>query len=506
MAEILLSRLTGPSGFERPVVVKRILPHLAHSPEFSAMFLDEARLVARIRHPNVVQVHELGEAEGELFLVMEYLEGESVAGILRRFVAKGERVPYTLGAYAIAEACAGLHAAHESTDSEGLPLDLVHRDVSPQNVFVLYGGGVRLLDFGIAKASDRSSQTAAGELKGKFQYMSPEQCLCKPLDRRSDLFSLGVVLFELTTNRRLFKRDNELLTFKAICELPVPRPSQTIDDYPEVLEKVVLKALARRVDERYQTAAEMRRDLLAAAREMGAVDEPAEALSRLMHSAFQDRIDEKSEMLRRVGSGSSPTHIPENDADASVDVPDITEWVSSKRVSRSAEVSEAPPARRRTGRVLAVPVTLLAVGATAYFALGGLPASPMTTGELTERTPTAPGAIASPPPRVSAKPPTTKQPPQVAKIVLSIASRPSGAAVFLDGEKRGNTPLSFDVMRSETARILKVEQPGFEPVEKSVVPDQARSFDLALLPVARKSPRRERKPDEPKPPDDVPLF
>ena len=506
MAEILLGRLTGPSGFERPVVVKRILPHLAHTSEFSTMFLDEARLVARIRHPNVVQVHELGEADGELFLVMEYLGGRerrrhssALCGQGRIRALRPRRVH---GGRSLRRFCTQPMSSRMPKVS---PLDLVHRDVSPQNVFVLYGGGVRLLDFGIAKASDRSSETAVGELKGKFQYMSPEQCLGKPLDRRSDIFSLGVVLFELTTNRRLFKRENQLMTFKAICELPLVEPSQVIDGYPEQLERIVFKALARKPDERYQTAAEMRRDLLAAARELGAGDEPAESVSRLMHNAFHDRIAEKEEMLRRVGSGGEPTHIPANDADSGVELPDVTEWVSSKRVSRTAEAAEPETPRGRTGRVLAAMVTLLVLAGGTYFVFARLQSAPVLSGEPAGATPSSASTIAAAPPAPSSPPATLTQPKHVEQVVLSVASRPSGAAVFLDGKKEGVTPLSLSVDRSDSARNLKIEYRGFEPLEKSVVPDQARSFDLALVPLPRsKSPRP--KPDKPKPSDEVPLF
>src|SRR5262249_34107635 len=191
MAEIFLGRLVGPSGFERPVVIKRILRQLSHKESFVAMFLDEARIVAGIRHPNVVQVQELGQDTGELYLVMEYLEGESVASLVRRLVAQGERVDYALAAHVVAEACAGLHAAHEAQN-------LVHRDVSPQNVFITYDGHVKVIDFGIAKTEGRMAQTEAGQVKGKFGYMSPEQCKADPLDRRSDVFALGIVLYELS--------------------------------------------------------------------------------------------------------------------------------------------------------------------------------------------------------------------------------------------------------------------------------------------------------------------
>ena len=155
MAEILLGRLVGPSGFERPLVIKRILPHLAEQQSFVSMFLDEARLAAQIRHPNVVSVSELGQEGDDLYLVMEYLEGENAAGLIRRSMVTGKNTDFALCAYIVAEACAGLHAAHELTDPDGNPLRLVHRDVSPQNIFVTYGGAVKVLDFGIAKAADR---------------------------------------------------------------------------------------------------------------------------------------------------------------------------------------------------------------------------------------------------------------------------------------------------------------------------------------------------------------
>lgn len=226
MAEILLGRLAGPSGFSRPVVIKRILPHLARDRRFRDMLIDEARVVARIAHPNVVAVSELGSEDGELFLVMEYLEGESLGSLMRRLFTRGETLDPALACHVIAETAAGLHAAHELTDAAGRPLELVHRDVTPQNVFVTYGGEIKLLDFGIAKAADRSTRTETGMVKGKFAYMSPEQCLGKPLDRRSDLFSLAILLYELTTGRRLFKCASELLTFRAICELPIVPPSQ----------------------------------------------------------------------------------------------------------------------------------------------------------------------------------------------------------------------------------------------------------------------------------------
>jgi serine/threonine protein kinase len=235
MAEIFLGRLRGPRGFEQAVVIKRVLPSLGRTKEFVDMFVDEANIVAAVRHPNVVAVHELGHEGEELFLVMEYLEGESIGSLLRRLWTGGEVLDRRLAIHIIAQACAGLHAAHELTDENGDPRDLVHRDVTPQNVFVTYGGEVKVLDFGIAKAHNRHTKTDAGQVKGKLGYMSPEQCFGKPLDRRTDIFALGTLLYELTTSRRLFRRETELETLKLITEMAVVSPSAVLTDYPPAL-------------------------------------------------------------------------------------------------------------------------------------------------------------------------------------------------------------------------------------------------------------------------------
>jgi serine/threonine-protein kinase len=230
------------------------------------MFADEARTVARIHHPNVVHALELDSDEAGLYLVMEYLEGESVAGLMRRLATLGEHCDPWLAVHIVAEACAGLHAAHELSDVDGTPLRIVHRDVTPQNLFVTYGGHVKVLDFGIAIVADRGVHTRAGQVKGKFAYMSPEQVAAKPLDRRSDVFGLGVVLHELLTGHRLYRRDSDLETLRAVCEVPAAAPSSIRPSLPVSLDKVCARALSIKRAQRYGSAAELRGDLLAAAR------------------------------------------------------------------------------------------------------------------------------------------------------------------------------------------------------------------------------------------------
>jgi len=204
MAEIYLARVSGLPGFEKIVVVKRILPQLATNQEFVQMFLDEARVAATLHHPNIVQMYDIGAVDGNYFISMEYLHGEDLRSIARAMRQKGQdRVPLEHALGIGVGIAAGLHYAHEKVGFDGKPLHIVHRDITPQNIFVTYDGGVKLVDFGIAKASNRASETRYGSLKGKIPYMSPEQCRSEPLDRRSDIFSLGILLYEQTTSVRL---------------------------------------------------------------------------------------------------------------------------------------------------------------------------------------------------------------------------------------------------------------------------------------------------------------
>jgi hypothetical protein len=257
------------------------------------MFLDEARTVARIRHRNVVQVHELVHEDDELFMVMEYLEGESVAALAEGVAGAGELPDVRLGAYVVAEACAGLHAAHE--------MSVIHRDVSPQNVLVTYDGEVKVIDFGIAHAADRVARTETGMLKGKLAYMSPEQSRGEPLDRRTDVFSLGIVLHELLTGRPLFLRASEAETLKALEREPIVPPGRVLPTCPPSLDAVCLRALARTPAERYATAEEMRRELVGAMADLPpATVEPDRALSALMRRLFADTRARKQTLLTRA--------------------------------------------------------------------------------------------------------------------------------------------------------------------------------------------------------------
>jgi serine/threonine-protein kinase len=297
MAEIYLARQTSIAGFQKLLVIKRILAHLSREDVFVEMFLDEARIAAQINHPNVVQIYDLGCVEGQYFIAMEYLEGEGLSEVMRQARKQRQPVPPILAAGMALQMCEGLHHAHTMLGPDAEPLKVVHRDVNPQNIFVLYSGGVKLVDFGIAKAAKRFSQTSTGMLKGKYGYMSPEQIMNLSLDSRSDVYSAGVVLWEMLTGRRLFRQSNELEILKAITEQDPPPPSSILPTIPQALDDICMKALKRSRDLRYQTAGEMRLELSFYLKRIKETSDTV-AIGEYMQSLFTERIDEKRKLVK----------------------------------------------------------------------------------------------------------------------------------------------------------------------------------------------------------------
>jgi serine/threonine protein kinase len=262
MATVYAVRLVGAHGFERIVVMKRVHPHLVGNREFREMFLDEARLSSLIRHPNIVPVIDVAEQDGELFLIMEYVESVSLAQLLRTL--RGDRIEPNLVSRILCDALAGLHAAHDAVDLRGKPMNIIHRDVSPQNIVVGVDGTSRLIDFGIAKASSRLTPTTNGILKGKFGYMAPEQIRQQTLDRRVDVFAAGVVLHETLTSGRLFAGGNEADALLGVLVREIPDPSSIVPGLPPELDAVAHQALERNRDARFSTAGELAAALEAA--------------------------------------------------------------------------------------------------------------------------------------------------------------------------------------------------------------------------------------------------
>ncbi len=487
-----------------------------------------------IKHPNLVEIHELGQIGTDLFLVMEYLAGENLSGLMRRLVARDEKLGYALAAHVVAEACLGLHAAHVLTDESGKPLDVVHRDVSPQNLFVTYGGQVKVLDFGIATAAHRLTQTATGQLKGKFSYMSPEQCRGEPLDARSDIFSLGVVLFELSMLRRLFKRPSELMVLKAVTEEPVPRPSREDPEFPKQLEGIIMRALARDKEQRTQSALEMHDALREVITNLGYTKtELATLLEQTMQRLFADRMREKKAMLSNVRAGTDFGMLPSVEVDESIEVPGAREASRSVSMQRpastvpTAEVSVRP--RGRGALIALAAACALAIGGAVTWRLGVFgtnaePGAPPPAGTLSAPTsssvaaasvaaapaPAAQPAAATaasttvqpaaaavePAPAAHLTPPPAPADTVPATVVVTIDSNPKGATVVIAGVVRGVTPVDVDLPRGTDPVALVLRGPGLQPLTQELVPDRDQRFVLALTP----KPVKRTPPPRPAPP------
>ena len=319
MASVYIARAQGVAGFERLVAVKVLHPHLAYEQEFISMFLDEARLAARIRHMNVVPTLDISDSPGDgYFLVMEYIEGNHLGALLGRAAKNGERLPHPFVCRVLVDTLQGLAAAHRLTDEHGTPLRLVHRDVSPHNILIGTDGIARLTDFGVAKADVRMASTRAGQFKGKLSYMAPEQASTSETDQRSDLFSVGIILWESLTGRRLFKGESNAATLNKLLNDTVVKPSEFWPDL-EPFDAVVMKALSRNADERFQDADEFGEAIDEAAGRAGMAKtrDVAEVVRSLDADKLQgerQRVRDSIQMLGRAEIAESKVPMPREGA------------------------------------------------------------------------------------------------------------------------------------------------------------------------------------------------
>jgi serine/threonine-protein kinase len=375
MATVHFGRLSGPAGFSRTVAIKRLHPHHAKDPDFVTMFLDEARLAARIRHPNVVPTLDVVTTEGEVFLVMEYVQGESLARLLRAVRAMMTPADARITATVMAGVLHGLHAAHEARSEQAEPLHIVHRDVSPQNVLVGVDGVPRVLDFGVAKAVGRMQTTRQGQIKGKLSYMAPEQLHGAPVTRQTDIYAAAVVAWEALTGHRLFPGETEAAIVTAILQKHLRAPSEAAAHVPFAFDRVVMRGLERDPDRRYQTAREMAADL---ERCVGIA--PASEIGEWVESLAHDELLRRASCVAEIESVSSLSGRP-------ISLPAVMEMPTTLRVSspsldlppeavevRSdvssiavAPIVTAPP--RRTNRI---GIVMGAIGGAAALALAAL--------------------------------------------------------------------------------------------------------------------------------------
>ncbi len=393
MATVYLARLSGVAGFQRLVAIKRLHPHLAKEPEFIEMFLDEARLAARIHHPNVVPIQEVGESDGGFYLVMDYVEGDTLARLLARAAQTDTQIPWGVTIRILLDTLAGLHAAHELTDDLGQPLAIVHRDVSPQNILVGSDGISRITDFGVARAASRLSTTRSGQLKGKIAYMSPEQARGDRIDRRADVFACGIVLWEALALKRLFRADGEAATLNRVLYDPIPSPSTHRPDIPAALEAVCMKALCREVDERFETAEELADELERVGRSLscvGSVRDVAACLERV----FGEDLAQQREAVRAWLARSEPTAPPRSRQSLPDSVQTRVEKGKSEPGAQRTERSRSTPTR-------AEPVERLAVTAPAEPGSRTLPDKVSSVSSAVLHVQESSGAAQAPAPRRS---------------------------------------------------------------------------------------------------------
>ncbi|MCB9707082.1 MAG: serine/threonine protein kinase, partial [Myxococcales bacterium] len=359
MAELYVARSRAAHGFEKIVALKRLFPHFLGDDDFVRMFLHEARLAAQLHHPNIAQVYDIGDDDGAYFFTMEYVLGQDLRRVMRAIRGRGGWLTLDHIILIVSQIAAALHYAHEKEDSAGRPLGVVHRDVSPSNILISYDGGVKLVDFGIARATSRSDVTQAGILKGKIPYMSPEQCQGKTLDRRSDIYALGVVLWELALCRDLWVGENDIELAQRIASQDAPAPTDLLPKFPAELSAIIVKALARDRDRRYATAQEMQLDLEEFARERKLALSSV-GLASFMSDLFADVIKSQKAALQDAKAGrrtAFPTLEPMPLGEVPTRPTDATTTLSG------LDSAEEPRPRSRAPLVAAAIFAAAAIGA-----------------------------------------------------------------------------------------------------------------------------------------------
>jgi len=447
MAELFLTRVTATQGFEKLVALKRILPSFAQNPEFTEMFLSEARLAAGLDHPNIAQVFDFGEHEGTYFFTMEYIRGRNLREIVGAVRKQERSMPLGFVLHIVTGMLAGLHHAHEQRDAQGRPQGIVHRDVSPPNVLLSYDGDVKVVDFGIAKAYAVGPGTVTGSIKGKLAYMSPEQCRAEPLDRRSDLFSIGTLLWELTMRRRLFGKNtgaNHLTLLKTVEAAQVPRPTELQREYPAWLEPIVLKALARDPNDRYATALEFRMALEAGARQLRLAVSSAQAACFMAELFPVEERDTPGLIEENTGTVPSPQRRRQSSA-TQTDPGEGTQRERRASLPYSVVPPSTAPQAEPKGRSN-VPVMVAGVGLVAALSVTGtLVFSGATQTESATESLRAPAVAPATPARATPpKAPTagleSARPPAAVRAPTPPSESPPAPAADADTERAQDNP------------------------------------------------------------------
>ncbi|HTJ82385.1 MAG TPA: serine/threonine-protein kinase [Polyangiaceae bacterium] len=518
MADVFLAVARGPARFNKLVVLKCLRKRWledehaddarSEKSELIEMFLEEARLAARLNHPNIVQTNEVGDESGDYFIAMEYLEGQSFNRVVNRAARTGRDIPIEASVAMIAEVLSGLHHAHEFKDYDGAPLEIVHRDATPHNIFITYDGQTKLVDFGIAKAATRTFETRTGILKGKIQYMAPEQARCHDVDRRADIFSIGVLLWELVAKKRMWQGQTDIQILQSLVSEPVPSLREVAPDAPAALVAVVDKATAFDVSQRYATAEAMRLDLLEVAKTLPPTSH--KAMGDLTAELFADKRARVKQIIEnqftqiRLGeeidlnvmepqstiSGSKPT--------ASSDLSEGSHPSRSSvrreptlAASMGSDALEAPKPKRTALVVGAGIVATAAIAIAVTFSRPSGPTAPATASAVEVSVATATTAAQTGAPTATTTGPATTTAADQGRLTkLLVSATPATAKIYIDDIEVPGNPYSGSFPRDAANHRIRVEADGFVGDKRLVTFDEpAKDIVVELAEKAAAGPR-----------------
>jgi len=473
MSNVFLAVASGPGGVNKLVVLKALLPDLSTEPYALAMFLDEARLAAQLNHPNVVQTYEVGTEGDRHVIVMEYLEGQSLSATTRRAAQAGSPLPLALHLRIIINALEGLHYAHELRAYEGAPLQLVHRDISPQNIFVTYDGQVKVLDFGIAKATSSSTHTATGIVKGKIAYMAPEQIIGDPVDRRADVYSVGCMLWAAATGDKLWKDTPDVHIMRRAINGDIPSPQSVSPGCDDELNRIVLKALANEPKNRYATALELQQDLEHYV-ESFTIAAKQKEIARYVSDLFADTRAQLKALVERqltlIQTDNSSISRERGPLESS------TTLSGTGSSSQQIHTKISDPAASGTGgkRRIAAGLALAALLAASAFFVWGKPRAeggPPVTLE-----------------KPAAAKPAAQDPVPLEQVSIALQAHPTEAKLYLDNEELPSNPTTKLLTVDGKKHVLRAEAAGFAEATTEFSPTRDSAVKISLIPVDRAPP------------------